>query len=60
MTVPGVDEQQTDRGNDAGVRGIIGTNIYYLPSGGTYIGHVYVNHNTTATVNNNLKILKLW
>mgnify|MGYP001270108877 CR=1 FL=1 len=60
MEVPGGGEQQTDRGDNTGVRGVIGTNIYYLPSGGTYIGSVYVNHNRTATANNNLKILKLW
>lgn len=55
-------EQQTDRAPDSniGVRGSIGTNIYNLPNGGTYTGRIYVNHTTTATVENNLRILKIW
>ncbi len=55
-------EQQTDRApeNNPGVRGAIGTNIYYVPGGGTFVGRVYVNHSTSATIENNLKILKFW
>ena len=54
-------EQQTDRAPDGngGVRGTIGTNIYNLPNGGTYVGKVYINNSTATTINNNLKILKI-
>lgn len=59
MDAAGSHEQQTDRGASQGVRGVIGTNIYYLSSAGAYIGQIYVDHSTTATVKNNLKIIRL-
>ncbi len=61
MDAAGSHEQQTDRSmpDNKGVRGVIGTNIYYFSSPGAYIGQIYVDHSTTATVKNNLKILKL-
>lgn len=59
MDAAGAYEQQVARGASQGVRGVIGTNIYYFSSAGAYIGQIYVDHSTTATVKNNLKILKL-
>lgn len=57
-----IKEQQTDRAPEGnpGVRGVIGTNIFHLPNGGTYVGKIYINHSATATTENNLKILKIW
>lgn len=61
MDAAGAHEQQTDRSipDNKGVRGVIGTNIYYLSSAGAYIGQIYVDHSTTATIKNNLKIIRL-
>ena len=57
-----IKEQQTDRAPEGnpGVRGVIGTNIFHLPNGGTYVGKIYINHSATAATENNLKILKIW